>query len=202
MTTHWAWADTLARRHPAVEVDPDPIYVRDGTLWSSAGVTAGIDLALALVEDDLGADVSQLIARWLVMFLHRPGGQTQFATPVWAPRAGRSAVRDAQARVESDPGGDHRVAVLAEAAALSERHFSRLFTTEVGETPSRYVERVRTEAARHELESTRDTLEVIATRCGFGTAETLRRTFQRRLHSSPDAYRHRFARTRPDRSDP
>jgi len=197
VTTHWARADELARRYPAVEVDPDPIYVRDGRVWSSAGVTAGIDLALALVEDDLGADVSQLIARWLVMFVHRPGGQTQFATPVWTPRANRSAVRDAQIRVDSDPGGDHRVAALAEEAALSERHFARLFTSEVGETPSRYVERVRTEAARHQLESTSDTLEVIAVRCGFGTSETLRRTFQRRLHCSPDAYRHRFGRRLP-----
>jgi transcriptional regulator GlxA family with amidase domain len=202
VTTHWARAEELARAHPAIEVDPDPIYVHDGRIWSSAGVTAGIDLALALVEDDLGADVSQLIARWLVMFVHRPGGQTQFATPVWTPRAGRSAVRDAQTRVESDPGGDHRVAVLADAASMSERHFSRLFTAEVGETPSRYVERVRTEAARHELESTPDPLEVIATRCGFGTTETLRRTFQRRLHSSPDAYRRRFGRTRPDATPP
>jgi len=199
VTTHWARAAELARAYPAVEVDPDPIYVHDGRIWTSAGVTAGIDLSLALVEDDLGPDVSQLIARWLVMFVHRPGGQTQFATPVWTPRAARSAVRDVQARVEADPGGDHRVSVLAEVASMSERHFSRLFTAEVGETPSRYVERIRTEAARHELESTPDTLEVIAARCGFGTSETLRRTFQRRLHSSPDAYRRRFGRGRPDR---
>ncbi len=149
-----------------------------------------------------GTDVSQLIARWLVMFLHRPGGQTQFATPVWAPRARRSAVREVQSRVEADPGGDHRVATLAGAAAMSERHFARVFTAEVGETPSRYVERVRTEAARRELESTGDTLDVIAARCGFGTAETLRRAFQRRLHCSPDAYRRRFATTPPERTRP
>ncbi len=197
VTTHWARAGELASRYPHVEVDPDPIYIRDGSLWTSAGVTAGIDLALALVEDDLGTDVSQLIARWMVMFLHRPGGQTQFATPVWAPRARRSAVREAQSRVEADPGGDHRVSTMAEASAMSERHFARIFAAEVGETPSRYVERVRTEAARIELESTRDTLEVIAARCGFGTSETLRRTFQRRLRSTPDAYRRRFATTRP-----
>jgi len=201
VTTHWARAGELAERHPAVEVDPDPIYIRDGSLWSSAGVTAGIDLALALVEDDLGGDVSQLIARWLVMFVHRPGGQTQFATPVWTPRARRSAVRDAQSRVESAPAGDHRVATLAEEAAMSERHFTRVFTAEVGETPSRYVERVRTEAARHDLEATADTLEVIAARCGFGTTETLRRTFHRRLHCSPDSYRRRFGAVRPARTE-
>ena len=193
VTTHWARASELAADYPAVTVDADPIYVRDGSVWSSAGVTAGIDLALALVEDDLGTDVAQLIARWLVMFLHRPGGQSQFATPVWVRRAVRSPVRAAQARVEADPGDDHRVAALAASAAMSERHFTRVFTSEVGETPSRFVERVRTEAARRELESTGDTLDVIAARCGFGTAETLRRTFRRRLHTSPDAYRRRFA---------
>ena len=198
VTTHWARAGELAAGYPAVEVDADPIYVRDRRVWSSAGVTAGIDLSLALVEDDPGTDVSQLIARWLVMFLHRPGGQTQFAAPVWAPRARRSVVRESQDRVETDPGGDHRVATMAAVASMSERHFSRLFTSEVGETPSRYVERIRTEAARRELESTGDTLEVIAVRCGFGTAETLRRTFQRRVHCSPDAYRRRFRRTPPE----
>ena len=192
VTTHWARAAQLASEYPAIEVDADPIYLRDDNIWSSAGVTAGIDLALALVEDDLGTDVSQLIARWLVMFLHRPGGQTQFATPVWVRRADRSPVRNLQARVEATPGGDHRVAVLAESVSLSERHFTRVFTSEVGETPSRFVERVRTEAARRELESTIDTLDVIATRCGFGSTETLRRTFHRRLRTSPDAYRRRF----------
>jgi len=200
VTTHWARATQLADEYPSVVVDADPIYVRDGTVWSSAGVTAGIDLALALVEDDLGTDVAQLIARWLVMFLHRPGGQSQFATPVWVRRAERSPVRDAQSRVEAAPGGDHRVAVLAEAASMSERHFTRVFTTEVGESPSRFVERVRTEAARRELESTRDTLDQIATRCGFGSAETLRRTFHRRLSTSPDAYRRRFSTSTEGRS--
>ena len=194
-TTHWARADQLAAEYPAVEVDADPIYIHDGHLWTSAGVTAGIDLALALVEDDVGTDVSQLIARWLVMFLHRPGGQSQFATPVWVRRAERSPVREAQARVEAAPDADHRVATLAELAAMSERNFTRVFTAEVGETPSRFVERVRTEAARRELEATRDNLEVIATRYGFGTTETMRRAFHRRLHTSPDAYRRRFATT-------
>ena len=192
VTTHWARADRLQADHPDIQVDPDPIYVRDGNVWSSAGVTAGIDLCLALVEDDLGHEVAQTIARWLVMFLRRPGGQTQFATPVWAPRAERSTVRAVQALVESAPGGDHRVPTMAAAAAMSERHFSRVFAEEVGETPARYVERVRLEAARHELETTTDTVDVIATRCGFGTAETMRRAFHRRLRVAPDAYRRRF----------
>lgn len=192
VTTHWARAARLGSEYPAVVVDADPIYVRDGNLWSSAGVTAGIDLSLALVEQDYGTDVAQTVARWLVMFLHRPGGQTQFAAPVWAPRAERSAVRAVQALIEAAPGGDHRLPVLAAAAAMSVRHFSRVFTDEVGDTPGRYVERIRLEAARRELETTSDMLEVVAVRCGFGTSETLRRSFQRRVGVSPDAYRRRF----------
>ena len=151
-TTHWARADELARRFPAVEVDADPIYLRDGRVWTSAGVTAGIDLALALVEEDLGTEVAQIVARWLVMFLHRPGGQTQFATPVWTP-AGRPvpgprrAVTGSRRRPATTTGWPP----WPGAAAMSERHFTRVFTAEVGETPSRYVERVRTEAARRDL---------------------------------------------------
>jgi transcriptional regulator GlxA family with amidase domain len=192
VTTHWARAGRLADEFPDITVDPDPIYVHDGRIWTSAGVTAGIDLALALVQDDLGTEVAQTVARWLVMFLHRPGGQTQFAAPVWVPRAERSTVRAVQALVEAAPGGDHRLPALAAAAAMSVRHFSRVFTSEVGESPGRYVERVRVEAARRELETTDATLDVIAARCGFGTAETLRRSFQRRLGVAPDAYRRRF----------
>jgi transcriptional regulator GlxA family with amidase domain len=192
VTTHWASADKLATEFPGLHVDPDPIYIRDGKFWTSAGVTAGIDLALALVHDDLGTEVAQTVARWLVMFLHRPGGQTQFASPVWVPRAERSAVRAVQNVVEASPGGDHRLSTMASAAAMSVRHFSRVFDAEVGETPGRFVERVRLEAARRELETTDDTLDCIATRCGFGTAETLRRVFQRRISVPPDSYRRRF----------
>jgi transcriptional regulator GlxA family with amidase domain len=192
VTTHWARARQLAKDYPDLEVDADPIYIRDGKYWSSAGVTAGIDLSLALVEDDLGVDVAQTVARWLVMFLHRPGGQTQFASPVWVPRAEHSTVRAVQNLVEAAPGGDHRVPNLAASAAMSVRHFSRVFTAEVGETPSRFVERIRLEAARRELETTADTLDVVAVRCGLGSAESLRRVFQRHLGVSPDAYRRRF----------
>jgi transcriptional regulator GlxA family with amidase domain len=194
VTTHWGRGRQLAEQFPSVEVDVDPIYLRDGKYWSSAGVTAGIDLALALVEDDLGTRVAQTVARWMVMFLHRPGGQTQFATPVWVPRAERSAVRAVQQLIESSPAGDHRVPVLAASAAMSTRHFARVFHDEVGETPARFVERVRLQAARHELEQTGDTLDVVAARCGFGSAETMRRVFQRHLGVAPDAYRNRFSR--------
>ena len=195
VTTHWAHAQQLQAEHPALDVDPDPLYIRDGDVWTSAGVTAGIDLALALVADDLGTDVAQTLARWMVMFLHRPGGQTQFATPVWVPRAERSAVRAAQDRVESAPGGDHRLPTLAAAASMSVRHFARVFTTEVGQSPGRFVERVRFEAARADLEAGDDTLDVVAERCGLGSAESLRRVFHRHLGVSPDAYRRRFSKT-------
>jgi transcriptional regulator GlxA family with amidase domain len=201
VTTHWARAEQLRAAWPALTVDPDPIYVRDGKYWSSAGVTAGIDLSLALVQEDLGVDVAQTVARWLVMFLHRPGGQTQFASPVWVPRAERSTVRAVQTLVETAPDGDHRLPALAAAAAMSVRHFTRVFTAEVGETPSRFVERTRLQAARHELEETSDTLDVVAARCGLGSAETLRRVFRRHLGVSPDAYRHRF-RTSPSERTP
>ena len=197
VTTHWAAAQELQAEYPALEVDPDPLYIRDGQVWTSAGVTAGIDLALALVADDLGADVAQTLARWLIMFLHRPGGQTQFASPLWVPRAERSAVRAVQDRVESAPGGDHRLPVLAAAASMSVRHFTRVFTSEVGQSPGRFVERVRLEAARANLEAGDDTLDVVAERCGLGSAESLRRVFHRHLGVSPDAYRRRFRMATP-----
>jgi transcriptional regulator GlxA family with amidase domain len=196
VTTHWSRARQLADDYPGLTVDADPIYIRDGKYWSSAGVTAGIDLSLALVQEDLGVDVAQTVARWLVMFLHRPGGQTQFASPVWVPRAERSTIRAVQTLVEAAPDGDHRLPALAAAAAMSVRHFTRVFTAEVGETPSRFVERTRLEAARRALEETSDTLDVVADQCGLGSAETLRRVFQRHLGVAPDAYRRRF------RSDP
>jgi transcriptional regulator GlxA family with amidase domain len=128
----------------------------------------------------------------MVMFLHRPGGQTQFASPVWVPRATRSAVRCAQDHIDTHPADDHRLDQLAGRAAMSSRHFSRVFTDQVGETPARYVERVRVDAARAELESTTSSLDLIAANCGLGTAESLRRAFQRRVGVAPDAYRRRF----------
>jgi transcriptional regulator GlxA family with amidase domain len=200
VSTHWASARRLQDEYPSLRVDADPIYIHDGKYWTSAGVTAGIDLSLALVQDDLGTEVAQTVARWFVMFLHRPGGQTQFSSPVWVPRAERSTIRAVQSLVEAAPGGDHHLPALAAAAAMSVRHFARVFAAEVGETPGRFVERVRVEAARQELETTRDTLDVIAERCGFGTAETLRRTFHRRLGVAPDAYRRRFHHPEPERT--
>lgn len=193
-TTHWAFADQMAREFPSVAVDPEPIFIRSSErVWTAAGVTAGIDLALSLVEDDHGTDAAQTVARWLVMYLRRPGGQTQFAAPVWMPRARRAPIRHVQEAIESEPGGAHSIPALARRAAMSPRHFTRVFTDEVGEAPGAYVERIRTEAARRQLEETDDTVTVIAARCGFGSAETLRRNFVRRLGVSPDQYRRTFA---------
>ncbi len=194
VTTHWAFAGRLAREFPSVLVDPDPIFVRSSdTVWTAAGVTAGIDLALSLVEDDHGTEVAQTVARWLVLYLRRPGGQTQFAAPVWMPRAKRASIREIQEAIEAEPGGPHSIAELAGRIAMSPRHFTRVFTDEVGEAPGHYVERVRTEAARRQLEETDDTVVAIAARCGFGTAETMRRNFIRRVGISPDQYRKAFA---------
>jgi transcriptional regulator GlxA family with amidase domain len=193
-TTHWAYTDQLAREFPEIDVDPDPIFVRSSaTVWTAAGVSAGIDLALALVEDDHGTEVAQTVARWLVLYLRRPGGQTQFAAPVWVARAKREPIRAVQDAVESEPGRAHSIDELARRAAMSPRHFTRVFTDEVGEAPGAYVERVRTEAARRQLEQTDDTVVAIAARCGFGTPETMRRNFIRRIGVSPDQYRKTFA---------
>ncbi len=193
-TTHWAFAPQMAAEFPSVTVDPDPIFVRSSQkVWTAAGVTAGIDLALALVEDDHGTEAAQTVARYLVMYLRRPGGQTQFAAPVWMPRARRTPIRDVQETIEAEPGGPHSIPELARRAAMSPRHFTRVFSEEVGEAPGAYVERIRTEAARRQLEESDDTVTVIAARCGFGSAETLRRNFVRRLGVSPDQYRKTFA---------
>jgi transcriptional regulator GlxA family with amidase domain len=194
VTTHWAFAGRLAREFPAIDVDADPIFVRSSdTIWTAAGVTAGIDLALSLVEDDHDTEVAQTVARMLVLYLRRPGGQTQFAAPVWMPRARRTPIREVQEAIEAEPGGPHSIGDLARRAAMSPRHFTRVFTAEVGEAPGHYVERIRTEAARRQLEETDDTVVAIAARCGFGTAETMRRNFLRRVGISPDQYRKAFA---------
>jgi transcriptional regulator GlxA family with amidase domain len=193
-TTHWAFARRLQDEFPAIEVDPEPIFVRSSAkVWTAAGVAAGIDLALSLVEDDHGTDVAQTVARWMVLYLRRPGGQTQFAAPVWMPRARRRPIRDVQEAIEAQPGAKHNVTELARKASMSPRHFTRVFTGEVGEAPAAYVERIRTEAARRQLEQTDDTVVTIAGRCGFGTAETMRRNFIRRIGVSPDQYRKTFA---------
>lgn len=191
-TTHWAYCESLARRFPDVLVDPEPIFIRDGNIATSAGVTAGIDLALALVEDDVGRDVALAVARHLVMFLRRPGNQTQFSTQLAAQVAHREPLRDLQRWIAEHPGEDLSVEALAQRANLSPRHFARAFTTEVGVTPGRYVDRSRLETARRLLEDADDGIERIAHTCGYGTPEAMRRAFVRTLGVCPAEYRRRF----------
>jgi transcriptional regulator GlxA family with amidase domain len=192
-TTHWRYAPVLARGFPAVDVQTDAIYLRQGRIWTSAGVTAGIDVALALVESDHSAEVAQQIARELVVFLRRPGGQSQFSGPVWSPPAKNPSVRSAQDLIHGDPAADLRVPVLAARVGMSERHFSREFTRALGCPPGDYVEQVRVDTARRVLESEPVLVTVAAARAGFGSAETMRRAFLRRLGVAPDQYRRRFA---------
>lgn len=191
-TTHWAYCDKLARDHPDVEVDPDPIYVRDGHVATSAGVTSGIDLALALVEEDLGREVALGIARHLVVFLRRPGNQAQFSAQLAAQTAQREPLRDVQRWITEHPDADLTVESLATRASLSPRHFARAFQTETGMTPGRYVDRVRLEHARRLLEDTTDGIEEISRASGYGTPEAMRRAFVKALGAAPAEYRRRF----------
>jgi len=190
--THWSVCAELARRFPAVHVEPDPIFVRDGSVWSSAGVTAGIDLALALVEEDLGRVVALAVARYLVVFLKRPGGQAQFsaALSLQATDDRFAALHD---WINDHLAGDLSLGTLARQAGMSERSFIRRYTEATGLTPARAVERLRVEAVRQLLSDTQLPTKRIAARCGFGSEETMRRSFVRLLAATPQDYRARFS---------
>jgi transcriptional regulator GlxA family with amidase domain len=196
-TTHWAYRAALARDFPGAAVDPDdPIYVRDGATWTSAGVTAGMDLALALVEEDHGAELALEVARWLVVFLKRPGGQAQFsaglaAQTAVAAAAAREPLRDLGAWMSDHLNADLSVGALAARACLSERQFARAWRAETGSTPAAFVEGLRVERARALLEDG-IAVDAVARECGFASAEVLRRVFHRRLGVAPSAYRERF----------
>lgn len=190
-TTHWRHAEILARAHPLVEVVPDAIYVEDGPVLSSAGVSAGIDLSLALVERDYGAGVARDVARSLVVFLQRPGGQSQFSPSLRAALPRTSALRTLCDAVAADPAGDYPQAALAAMANVSPRHLTRLFREELNTTPARYVERIRFDTARDLLDAGHSVTEA-ALRSGYGSAETLRRAFIRHAGVSPRAYQRRF----------
>src|SRR5580693_9537336 len=191
-TTHWNWCNELVQKHPLVKVDADSIYIRDENIYTSAGVTAGIDLALALVEEDLGASVALQIARMMVVFLRRSGGQSQFSATLAAQACESQPLRDLLAWMADNLTQDMSVASLGRRAAMSPRNFARVFTQEVGETPARHVENLRLEAARRQLDTTSSSLEEVADACGFRSAEILRRTFARRLGVTPGQYRASF----------
>jgi transcriptional regulator GlxA family with amidase domain len=190
--THWRHCSDLSRRYPNIRVEPDPIYVRDGAVWTSAGVTAAIDLALGLVEEDAGRTLSLEVARHLVMFLKRPGGQAQFST-VLSLQGAEDRFGDLHAWIDARLNGDLSLPALARKAGMSERSFSRHYAKATGLTPARAVERLRVEAARRLLSDTRLPVKRIAARCGFGSEETLRRSFGRLLASTPQDYRARFS---------
>ena len=196
-TTHWSNAADLAERYPAVIVDADPIFVREGAVATSAGVTSGIDLALALVEDDCGSALARSIARQLVVFVQRPGNQRQFSVQLTAQRPVREPIRDLLCHIAEHPEADLSVPALAARVGLSERQFLRVFPAETGHSPAGYVEAARVEAACRLLETTDDGLERIARICGFGTLRTLQRSFQRVLAVAPHEYRERFSRSTP-----
>lgn len=191
-TTHWLFCDELTRRFPQIRLEREPIYVRDGNVYTSAGATAGLDLALALIEEDLGRRVALNVARRLVFFLKRPGGQAQFSVQLSAQFAEREPLRDLQAWIADHPDADLSVDALARRTAMSPRNFCRVFVREVGMTPGRFVERVRVEAARRLLEDTARGVPDVAAACGFGSAETMRIAFRRTLGLSPKVYRSRF----------
>jgi transcriptional regulator GlxA family with amidase domain len=191
-TTHWNHCSAFARDFPEIQVEPDTIFVRDGSLYTSAGVTAGMDLALALVEEDLGREVALATARELVMFLQRPGGQAQFSAQLSVQLAEHEPLRELQSYIVDHPGDDLSVARLAHRAAMSPRNFARVFTREVGTTPARFVASVRVETARRLLEETSEPLEAVCEKSGLGTPESMRRAFLRALGVAPGRYRERF----------
>jgi transcriptional regulator GlxA family with amidase domain len=193
-TTHWMYAREMATRFPRVTVDPDPIFVRDGHIYTSAGVTAGMDLALALVEEDLGGAMALKVARMLVLFLRRPGGQAQFSTSLSAQASEIKPLRELGVWMADNLSRDLSVSVLASRVAMSDRNFARVFAHEFGETPARYTEQLRLEAARRELELSDKGLDEVALASGFSSAELLRRAFMRRYRISPRTYRDHFNR--------
>lgn len=193
-TTHWRGTEELSRRFPKVDVQADSIFVKDGAVYTSAGVTAGIDLALALVEEDLGQTIALECARNLVMFMRRPGGQSQFSTTLESQHSERDAINQVIAWAVDNLSNDLSVRSLSERAHMSLRNFSRVFRTEVGRTPASFVEKLRVDATRQRLEDTDESIDEIAKHCGFRSADSMRRSFQRVVKVSPTDYRQRFRR--------
>lgn len=192
VTSHWSAVELLAKHYPSLEVEKDAIYVRDRNVWSSAGITAGMDLALALVEEDWGREMALAVARRHVVFMMRPGGQSQFSAQLIAQHAEDGRLGELTEWIFENVGSDLSVPVLADRAHMSERTLSRAFVAETGMTPGRFVEIARLEAARERLERSQAAIEEVAADCGFSGSEQMRRTFHRHLGVSPNDYRARF----------
>jgi transcriptional regulator GlxA family with amidase domain len=193
-TTHWNWCQTLIKRAPRADVDPDPIFVRDENIYTSAGVTAGMDLALALVEEDHGSQLALQVARNLVLYLRRPGGQSQFSAALSLQLTDRKPLLELEAWVLDNLHKPITVPMLAQRVAMSPRNFARVFTQEMKTTPAKFVERLRVEAARRRLEESQNSMEMIAVECGFGKVNSMRNVFQRALKIPPGQYRRHFRR--------
>lgn len=194
VTTHWAWTAELQRLHSEITVDPNPIWVRDGNVYTSAGITAGIDLAIEMVAEDLGTAVALRVAQQMVVFLHRPGGQAQFSVSLARQASERKPFRDLRTWMIENLAGDLSITALAGRTGMSARNFCRVFPREMGATPGRYIHSLRVEAARRGLEQNQLSLKEITAICGFGSEEVLRCTFLRELKTTPGAYRKRFQR--------
>lgn len=187
--THWAFCSLLREKYPATIVDPDPIYIKDGNVWTSAGITAGMDLALGILEEDCGARMARSIARVMVMFVQRPAGQAQFSVQLEAQRPHRMPIREAVEWISQNPAGDLSVSAMASRAAMSDRNFTRVFRAETGLSLAKYVEKSRVEAAERMLATTIVTVNEVAKSCGFSTVETFHRSFRRMTDSTPGEYR-------------
>jgi transcriptional regulator GlxA family with amidase domain len=201
-TTHWQWADEIAARHPKVHVDPDPIFIQDGNVYTSAGVTSALDLTLALIEEDNGPDLARAVARQLVTYLQRPGNQAQMSMFTAPPPPSSSLVKRVVDYITAHPDADLTAATMAADAGVSERHLTRLFLKHLGQTPGKFVRLARTEAAAHLLTSTSLPMAAVATRCGFGTAETLRQAFVDCYGIPPSHYRLTQSRSTPRAANP
>ena len=199
--THWAYCDDLQSKYPAIAIERDAIFIQDDRFWTSAGVSAGMDMALAMVEQDWGRDLALLVARRLVLFLKRPGGQSQFSVPLQAQAAGEGAMAELVNWIMDNPDKDLRTGLLAGRAGMSERTFHRAFSRSIGQTPAAFVEAVRLEHARQLLEDGESDIAVIASRAGFGHEERMRRAFLRRLNVNPSSYRSRFQSAVPASAD-
>ncbi len=191
-TTHWKVCDKFRSHYPDIELEPDAIFVRDGNITTSAGVTAGMDLSLSLVEEDMNRDTAMSIARMLVIYYRRAGGQSQFSETLKTQTLADKKFADLCVFIQENLDSDLSVPALAERIAMSERNFSRCFTFEVGMSPGKYVEKVRLESAKEHLENTHKNLDEISLRCGFSSSEILRRLFKRRHGIAPSEYRKRF----------